>query len=96
MTEEVKEQVQEIVDQKVEDVGVEVGVSGSGETSSTITYEGQNPLVFAFQAVRLMAKDGSFRLKHVEKLGMRKGEDSQAEEEPQFDLLIGEDLALDL
>jgi hypothetical protein len=77
-------------------VGVEVGVSGSGESSSTITYQGQNPLVFAFQAVRLMAKDGSYRLKQVEKLGMRKGEDSEAEEEPQFDLLIGEDLSLDL
>ncbi len=64
-------------------VGADIGVSGSGESSSTITYEAQNPLVFAFQAVRLMAKDGSFRLKQVDNLGMRG--------EAEFDMLDAED-----
>ncbi len=76
-------------------VGVEVGVSGSGESSSAITYEGKSPLVFAFQAVRLVAKDGGYRLKQVQKVGMR-GEAPATEADPEFDLLTEEDLTLDI
>ncbi|MBU3078926.1 hypothetical protein [Sphingomonas quercus] len=42
-------------------VGGSLKVSGSGASSSVVTYEGQVPLVFGFQAVRLIFDDGRYR-----------------------------------
>lgn len=37
-----------------------VGVKTEGASQSRVTYEGQVPLVFGFQAIRLIYKDGTF------------------------------------
>jgi hypothetical protein len=42
-------------------VGGSVKVSGSGEKTSKVTYEGAIPLVFGFQAVRLDYDGGRYR-----------------------------------
>jgi hypothetical protein len=47
-------------------VGANVKVSGAGEKTSQVTYEGPIPLVFGFQAIQLDYEDGHYkRFKHV-------------------------------
>jgi hypothetical protein len=41
-------------------VGTNLTVSGTGTTSSAVTYEGRDRLVFGFQAVRLFYDDGHY------------------------------------
>jgi hypothetical protein len=41
-------------------VGAEVSVSGQSETTSKVTYEGNVPLVFGFQAIRLFYEEGRY------------------------------------
>jgi len=42
-------------------VGGSVGVSKAGDSSSKVTYSGQTPLVFGFQAIRLVFDKGVFK-----------------------------------